>query len=664
MSNKKGSKDTGNKEHHLRSANNHTMADSDVTTSSLPTALPQETLPQETHVPDIIERFQATLIENNARLAEIIAQAIEKAMISRQPILSQHRPPPSNSSSSATLFAGSTDTFPSLQPRLTLSNSPTLATFQQTSEHTAFAGLHDDSSPSILITLYLRSASTGKITTFHTTIENDDADSDDQEQKPELLLTLPSFLHPVPSSTNDITDIHTWIRDYLHQHLHLVLPESYSPITFYDKPFSPTPRMKDSLLTEISFENIQHMGFIIDYDLTSPTEASLDFELLTYDIASLQSMQRNTPERLLNHHLNLLEAFTSATKDFRRSSKPSTDKPTKSTPTPLEEKQKRHLLTATLQSPQRDYIVEDLSCLSHISSLINIAPTLDKNQHHPRQPWRFPQLTNISIHHIDPYFHNALAHAQTHRQTPPWDSISPEVKQMILSHPTNRNESSHPTLFLDDMLNSDKLPQLINILTDMAKPETPSDFLQAYSQRVHFPDSTITDTNHELHLLLANLQIFLSNTYTFWSSYTNKRQNKPPMNAKPHGFLDVMYKKMPQVIFLVAIVQQPLDPGIKLPTLLDVIWHIQHRVNEVIRKNLVTQTALQSALPPPPPVSIPLLQRFPLYTGSTTPRTPTTTPTATSPRTDTKHPPYDPNKQRPDFNKPTYQQRSQPSQPY
>ena len=582
------------------------------------------------------DELKEALAANNDRLIQAITDAntpffAELTTLLRKLNDKLEPPPPS-----ATLSAGSanTNTFPSQHAPLTFpSFSPLI------SNSSSSPTLHETQSSStspILVTIYLQSSTTKKITTF-------EAPNEDDEDKP--LLTLPSFLHMASEDT-----IPEQISTFLANQLNIQLPENISYSVFHEDTLTPTSTTKDSTLLDLPRKTFRHMGFHFLHDDIAPQDdSSIKTAPAYFDLTTLQQVQRKESHRLLNSHLDLLEEFAIFEKCNTKAAK---DK------SKAEERYKRTTRTSKLTDPYLQYIKEDLSCLSHIASLRKIAPTLDQNPHHPRHAWIFPQLTGRSIHQIDPYFHNALAHAQSHRQTPPWDSISPEVKQMILSHSSNRDDEFGPVLFLDNMLNHNNIPKLIHILQDMAKPETPTAFLQAYSQRVQFPDSIITDTNHELQILLANLHIFLSTTYTFWHSYINSRVNEPPMNAKPHGFLDVMYKKMPHLLILIAIVQEPLDPGIKKPDLLDFIWHIQARVNTVIRTHMVHQSALQSALPTPAPVSIPLLQRFPLYNGTTTPRAPSTNSASTQPRTDAKPLPYDPSKQRPEHTKAPYQQRT------
>jgi hypothetical protein len=114
------------------------------------------------------------------------------------------------------------------------------------------------------------------------------------------------------------------------------------------------------------------------------------------------------------------------------------------------------------------------------------------------------------------------------------------------------------------MLSNKCLPILLDILVDIAKPTTSTAFLQAYSRLISFPDTIVTDEQKDLRQLLANMDIFLSNTFTFWNSYTQDRSDiRPPMNAKTHGFLDTMYKKMPHVLVLMAVIQTPIDPNIR-----------------------------------------------------------------------------------------------------
>jgi hypothetical protein len=138
------------------------------------------------------------------------------------------------------------------------------------------------------------------------------------------------------------------------------------------------------------------------------------------------------------------------------------------------------------------------------------------------------------------------------------------------------------------------------------------------------------------------------------------------MNAKTHGFLDTMYKKMPHVLVLMAVIQTPIDPNIRPLRLSDVIWHIQYQTYKGIRHAQRDAAQLYAAMPVPAAIHMPLLQRFPLYNGTSTPIPPTpyqTTPQTTLPTYDTKRHPYDNNK-RPAIIPPTYPQRSNTPAPY
>jgi hypothetical protein len=180
--------------------------------------------------------------------------------------------------------------------------------------------------------------------------------------------------------------------------------------------------------TPINSSQILCYGIVLDTELStiSTSQSSIPSHRIHHQkISDLQSRQHKDPDSILDRQFYLLQEFHHSQKEiqhFLHLHKPLDN------PTPkgddLEDFIKRYPKQKLLTPEELAIIKEDLSHLCPITSLKDLASHLDTNPHHIIQKWNYPILTSLNIDTIHAFINNALSHAQTFRQTPPWDSIA------------------------------------------------------------------------------------------------------------------------------------------------------------------------------------------------------------------------------------------------
>ena len=219
------------------------------------------------------------------------------------------------------------------------------------------------------------------------------------------------------------------------------------------------------------------------------------------------------------------------------------------------------------------------------------------------------------------------------------------------------------------------MTEMLQILTDIAKPASAPAMLQAFIDNIRFPNPLVHSPLTDITDLVSSLDTFLSTVYTFISTFNNDR-NHLPITDKPTGLLYHLYRKMPHMLVLISILQHPMDKAIQRPDILDVIHHIRQTVTAYLKTPHHQAADFYAALPTPRYTPEPLLTRYPLYNGSSTPTPPVSSKRIDPPhqsepprRSDTNFPrydnPYHPDSmRRPDAPKQAYPQRTQLAPPH
>ena len=393
-----------------------------------------------------------------------------------------------------------------------------------------------------------------------------------------------------------------------------------------------------------------HCNFASTYTLSTDDNASSDHHLLgvaieltdeldplTADYTTaltldeLKSLCADNSTRLLNGTITLLDHFSDKIHSITAAlAHPSTNPPTRhrslhTTATPAHPKihtsaQKRlENHTASVKGhPPGNLFQSQLETTCAIRSLQNLVPSLTHNPYSPAPPWTKPPLKDTRIAAIYQFFYDAHNYCQRNQRPLPWDAISPNVKQHIVSHSTNHTHKPKP-LLIGDILAPGNTKIFIQILTDMAKPNSTLTFLQAFNDSVHFPNPTVHNPLTDIIDLINSLDIFMSNVFTFYTQFYNSATLSLPMTDKPSGFLYALFRKMPHMLVLLTFHQHQINKAVTPLSLLDVLYHIDNVVTAHLKEPHRSATAFHAALPTPSFTSQPLLTRYPLYTGSTNP---------------------------------------------
>jgi len=459
----------------------------------------------------------------------------------------------------------------------------------------------DDISPYTHVTLFLYSTPSNQLLTInssHTSSPTWD---------------LPSFLTTETSKRRLIQECH----DFAKEHLNYLLPKHYdiffsNNYTHHKQFFTTTAHSPN----EAGTYPCRGISFAVSSspyaDNDSPTfETSC---LQTFSPSELVHMQSANPTHMLNPTFTLLQQYMDTSThlaeltDEGTSSKPSatthakTSSPKKETPD-------------ILNSTTRPKFIATLIRCSNIASLHEIAPLLNKQHILIDHPWPHKQLSTADTTDIIQYIQHVHNYAQEHLRTPPWSSITTTMKQAIINHPTNKNRSSS-FLTIANILHPASLPTLLAVLCDMAKPTNHTLFYAAYNRTVHFANPTVHEHQTALTVLASCLDVFLANTFTFYH-YFNKEGLKIPFTTKKEGFLFHIYRKMPHMLVLLTQFHNPISRDIITIKIEDFIHHINRVVTDKIKTPNNQSADLQAVLPDRQLQPEPLLDRYPLYTGST-----------------------------------------------
>lgn len=426
-----------------------------------------------------------------------------------------------------------------------------------------------------------------------------------------------------PDSFEDI------IRESL-EHQFDNLPSTLNIHPFYaaTHPFTSTYTLSTDSTAPTSDYSL--LGFAIE--LTDEFTSATDHSTQDIKLDDLKSLCANKSSRLLNGDITLLDYFSDNIRSINAAlAHPSSRTPAARNPslnnitshttstTGKSAKQRLDSHTKSIKGhPPGNLFQLQLETTCAIRSLQHLVPSLTHNPYSPAPPWTKPPLKDTRIAAIYQFFYDAHTYCQRNQRPLPWDAISPNVKQHIVSHSTNHKHTPRP-LLIGDILAPGNTAIFIRILTDMAKPVSTLTFLQAFNDSVHFPNPTVHNPLTDIIDLINSLDIFMSNVFTFYTQFYNSATLSLPMTDKPSGFLYALFRKMPRMLVLLTFHQHQINKAVTPLSLLDVLYHIDNVVTAHLKEPHRSATAFHAALPTPSFTSQPLLTRYPLYTGSTNP---------------------------------------------